>query len=76
MTIPVMQYEILDAGQLAERWKVPKGWIRKWTQGSYTEDPIPHKSLGKYVRYEWDSPKLAEWWARRSRQNLLHSLAA
>lgn len=48
--------EIIDSAELAKRWKVPTGWIRKWTQEGYTADRIPHVKLGKYVRFEWGSP--------------------
>ena len=60
-----MSFETIDASQLAERWRVPKTWIRNWSRDGYANDPIPHVKLGKYVRFEWGSPALSEWWSRR-----------
>ncbi len=57
--------ETIDAQQLAERWRVPKTWVRNWTRQGYANDPIPHVKLGKYVRFEWGSTALMEWWNRR-----------
>jgi hypothetical protein len=65
LAAPAMQFETIDADQLAERWRVPKSWIRNWTREGYANDPIPHVKLGRYVRFEWGSPTLAAWWARR-----------
>jgi hypothetical protein len=49
-----MDYEILDAPELAKRWRVPESC-----------DPLPAVHLGKYLRFEWGHPKLVAWWARR-----------
>ena len=57
--------EILDAKELASRWQVPVSWIREYTRPDRTDDPIPHVRLGKYVRFEWGSPSLEQWFARR-----------
>jgi hypothetical protein len=57
-------FEIIDAKELAARWKVPETWIRDQVR-SRTTDPIPCVRLGKYVRFEWGSPQLDRWWARR-----------
>ncbi len=57
-------FEILDAKQLAERWRVSRSWIIEHTRRRCT-DPIPHVKLGRYVRFEWQSPQLARWWAKR-----------
>jgi hypothetical protein len=65
MTALPMQFETIDAAQLATRWNVPQSWVVHQSQPGYTEDPIPHVKLGRYVRFEWGSPPLAEWWARR-----------
>jgi hypothetical protein len=60
---PVFGYEHLDAKGLSGRWKLPASWIRyHTTQG---DDPIPHIKFGKYVRYQWGHPALAEWLERR-----------
>jgi hypothetical protein len=54
-------YEILDAVELAGRWRVPVSWIREHTRAR-APDPLPCVRLGKYVRFEWGSPALSEWW--------------
>jgi alkyl sulfatase BDS1-like metallo-beta-lactamase superfamily hydrolase len=59
--------EIIDARELAKRWQVPQTWIRNWTREGYANDPIPHVKLGRYVRFEWGSRLLADWWEKRRR---------
>lgn len=59
-----MNYEIVDGPTLAQRWMVPATWIRHFTQRD-SADPIPCVRLGRYVRFEWNSPALNQWWARR-----------
>jgi hypothetical protein len=56
-------YEVLTAERLAERWAVPPTWIFEQTR-SRAADPIPHVRLGKYIRFQYGSPELAEWWER------------
>jgi hypothetical protein len=60
-------YEVLDAAQLAERWHVPVSWVREQTRFR-AADPLPCVRLGRYVRFEWESPKLVSWWAKRRTQ--------
>ena len=60
-----MQYEVIEAAELAKRWKMPVTWIYDHVRAR-CEDPIPHKKLGKYVRFEWGSPALVAWWERHS----------
>ena len=57
-------YEVVDAIELAQRWRVPVSWIREQTRDRAC-DPLPCVRLGRYVRFEWGSPKLAEWWGKR-----------
>ena len=59
--------EIIDARELAKRWQVPQTWIRNWTREGYANDPIPHVKLGRYVRFEWGSRLLSQWWEKRRR---------
>ena len=59
--------EIIDARELAKRWQVPQTWIRNWTREGYANDPIPHVKLGRYVRFEWGSRLLSDWWEKRRR---------
>jgi hypothetical protein len=54
--------EIIDSAELAERWKVPESWIRSYTRERTPRDQrIPHLQLGRYVRFEWQSPALEAW---------------
>ena len=55
--------EVLTAGELASRWRVPESWVREQTR-SRCVDPIPHVRLGRYVRFIWISPELNAWWKR------------
>jgi len=57
-------YEVIDAIELAQRWRVPVSWIREQTRGR-ASDPLPCVRLGRYCRFEWGSPKLTEWWGKR-----------
>jgi hypothetical protein len=58
-------YELIDAIELAKRWNVPVTWIRNHVRTGYTTAPIPHVQLGRYVRFEWASPTLEHWLAKR-----------
>jgi hypothetical protein len=58
-----MAYEVIDSKELAQRWSVPVSWVRDQVR-KRADDPIPHVRLGRYVRFEWDSPQLRDWWAR------------
>src|SRR5438445_13101577 len=52
--------------ELATRWKVPESWIRTRTrQRTPRAERIPCVRLGRYVRFEWGSPRLEEWLARQ-----------
>ena len=57
-------YEFIDSEELARRWDVPVSWIRDQVR-KRAEDPLPHVSLGKYVRFLWGSPALELWIRRR-----------
>jgi hypothetical protein len=63
---PVRQtsFEVIDAAELARRWHIPKTWIQGQTR-SRAAEPIPCVRLGKYVRFEWESPELLRWWEMR-----------
>jgi hypothetical protein len=56
--------EFIDSVELARRWSVPVSWVRDQVR-SRAEDPLPHISFGKYVRFLWRSPDLEAWVARR-----------
>jgi hypothetical protein len=65
---PVHQiYEVIDSAELAKRWNLPESWIREQTRHR-AADPIPCVRAGRYVRFEWGSPKLLAWWAKRRTQ--------
>lgn len=57
-------YQFIDSEELARRWDVPVSWIRDQVR-KRAEDPLPHVSLGKYVRFLWGSPELQAWIERR-----------
>lgn len=63
--LPHSTAEIIDTKELARRWSVPVSWVREYTRSDRAEDPIPHVRLGRYVRFEWGSPHLTQWFARR-----------
>jgi hypothetical protein len=54
--------EILDSGELAERWKVPESWVRSYTRERTPKaERIPCLRFGRYVRFEFHSPQLEAW---------------
>jgi hypothetical protein len=58
--------EIIDAVELARRWRVPTSWIRAYSRERCAKDErIPHLQFGRYVRFEWGSPALEAWLVRR-----------
>jgi len=58
--------ELIDSVELASRWRVPESWIRSHTRvRTPKEERIPCVRLGRYVRFEWGSPRLTEWLARK-----------
>ena len=56
--------EVIDTAELAKRWRLPESWIREQTR-TRTGDPLPCVRFGRYVRFEWGSPKLVAWHDRR-----------
>jgi hypothetical protein len=61
--------ELIDAVELATRWRVPESWVRNHTRARTPKDErIPCIRLGRYVRFEWGSPQLTEWLARKRHQ--------
>jgi hypothetical protein len=54
--------ELITSEELAARWQVPESWVRNRTRvRTPREERIPCVRLGRYVRFEWGSPKLQEW---------------
>ena len=64
-------YEVLTAAELAERLRVKSNTIREYLR-TRCPDPIPHLRMGRSPLFEWDSPWLADWLARRRRNGLTH----
>jgi hypothetical protein len=61
-------FELIDAGELASRLKVPESWVRSRTRARTPKAKrIPCVRFGRYVRFEWASPWLEEWLARQRR---------
>jgi hypothetical protein len=57
--------EIIDAPELAKRWRVPESWIRSKVRArTATAEQIPHLQFGRYVRFEWGSVALEGWLSR------------
>ncbi len=55
-------WELIDSAELAARWRVPESWIRSHTRERTPKDHrIPCIRLGRYVRFEWGSPRLQQW---------------
>ena len=63
-SVSTNNYEVIDSSELAKRWGIPVTWVREQTRSRAT-DPLPHVRLGRYVRFEWNSPELIKWWDRR-----------
>lgn len=61
---PPVVYEVIDASELARRWRLPVTWVREQTR-TRSGDPLPCIRFGRYVRFEWGSPKLAAWFELR-----------
>jgi len=60
-----MQTEIIDAPELAKRWRVPESWIySKVRLRTAIREQIPHLQFGRYVRFEWGSTELEAWLAK------------
>jgi hypothetical protein len=58
--------ELIDSPELAARWRVPESWIRNHTRARTPKNErIPCVRLGRYVRFEWGSPQLTEWLAKK-----------
>lgn len=57
-------FEVIDATELAKRWRVPVSWVQNRTRARTPKDErIPCVRLGHYVRFEWGSPALTAWFA-------------
>ena len=54
--------ELIDWKELAARWRVPESWIRNRTRARTPKsERIPCIRLGRFVRFERGSTRLAEY---------------
>jgi hypothetical protein len=67
---PSRNFEIIASAELARRYDVPLSWIQEGVRSRQT-DPIPCLRLGRYVRFEWDSPELNAWLERHRHSGTL-----
>ncbi len=58
------EYEFISSAELAKRLGVPKSWVDERVR-TRTRNFIPHFKFGKYTKFAWGSPELAEWLRRR-----------
>jgi hypothetical protein len=57
---------LIDAPELARRLRVPESWVRNRTRArTPAAERIPCVRLGKYLRFEWGSPRLQSWLDRQ-----------
>jgi hypothetical protein len=56
-------YETVKPEELARRLNVPTTWVYDQVR-SRAKDPMPHLRLGKYVRFQPDSPEFQAWMER------------
>jgi hypothetical protein len=57
-----MNHEIIDAAELAKRWRVPVSWVFSATrERTPRTERIPCIRFGRYVRFEWGSEDLESW---------------
>ena len=61
-------FEKIDSAEFAKRISMKESWVRNQTR-SNCQDPIPHVKLGRYVRFEWNSPELNTWWDSHRKGN-------
>jgi len=62
-TPQIVPFEVIDSKELARRLVLPESWVRDHVLGR-CDDPIPHIKVGRYIRFEWGSRELLEWWSR------------
>jgi hypothetical protein len=61
---PKLPRQLVTSKELAEKWNLPLSWIKDRCRVREA-DPIPCFRLGRYVRFDLESPELAGWLARR-----------
>jgi hypothetical protein len=64
-TVETGVIELIDARELAARWKLPESWVRAQSRERVpTSHRLPSVRFGRYRRYEWGSSRLNEWLAK------------
>ncbi len=63
ISVSTQVYPFLDESELAEKWRVTRSQIVRWSRAS--NDPIPSVKLGRARRFRWGSPELDQWITRR-----------
>ena len=64
-------YELIDAVELAKRLQTTVRFIKEYSRATITRDPIPNIRIHRRLRlYEWGSPDLNAWIARRKAKPL------
>ena len=59
---------LIDSAELARRWSVPESWVRNRTRERTPKDErIPCVRLGRYVRFDENSPMLQLWLDKRQK---------
>jgi hypothetical protein len=61
---PKLPRQLVTAKELAEKWNLPLSWIVDHCRVRCA-DSIPCFRLGRYTRFDLESPELAAWLARR-----------
>jgi hypothetical protein len=64
----ISEFEKIDSAEFAKRISMTESWVRNQTRNN-CHDRIPHVKLGRYVRFEWNSPELDAWWDRHRKGN-------
>jgi hypothetical protein len=60
------ELQVLDSAELAARWRVPESWMRNRTRARTPKEArIPCRRPGRHGRFEWGSPQLVEWPAKK-----------
>jgi hypothetical protein len=68
---PASVYELINAVELAKRLQARVRFIREYSRATITRDPIPNIRIHRKLRlYEWGSPDLNAWIARRKAKPL------
>ena len=60
------ELQVVDSAELTARWRVPESGIRNRTLARTPKEArIPCRRPGRHGRFEWGSPQLVEWPAKK-----------